>query len=260
VFGAGRHASSVSIYGELVARGGLSASHRLLLRAVPDSSVVLDVGCAEGYLAAALAQRGCEVHGVELDATAAAAARAHCAAVWSIDVEDAAAREALPAGLDAVVLGDVLEHLRDPWAVLAWAASRLRDGGIAAVSVPNAVHWTARREVARGRFPLRDSGTFDRTHLRWFTRATAHELLRRAGLSVQREQFTPAPLPGEPLVRNPDTAPSRALARARQLAADRAPELFALQFVLTGRARGSREQLHRDRAKAGQSPQRTRPT
>jgi hypothetical protein len=133
------------------------------------------------------------------------------------------------------VFGDVLEHLRDPWAVLAWAATRLRNGGIAVVSVPNAVHWTARREIARGRFPLRDWGTFDRTHLRWFTRASARELLEGAGLAVAHEQFTPAPLPGEALVRRADAEPGRALASARQLAADRAPELFALQFVLTGR-------------------------
>jgi hypothetical protein len=101
--------------------------------------------------------------------------------------------------------------------------------------VPNAVHWTARREIARGRFPLRDWGTFDRTHLRWFTRASAHELVQGAALSIVRERFTPAPLPGEPLVRRAGAPPGRALARARQLAADRAPELFALQFVLTGR-------------------------
>ena len=117
---------------------------------MPDGSVVLDVGCSEGYLAAALTQRGCEVHGVERDERAAAAARAHCAAVWPIDVEDPTGREGLPTGMDAVVLGDVLEHLRDPWSVLAWAAARLRDGGVAVVSVPNAVHWTARaRDRAR---------------------------------------------------------------------------------------------------------------
>ncbi|HEY7621225.1 MAG TPA: class I SAM-dependent methyltransferase [Solirubrobacteraceae bacterium] len=224
----------MSAYGDLVARGGLSAAHTLLLAAVPDRSVVLDVGCAEGYLAAALARRGCEVHGVESDAVAAEAARAHCATVWTIDVEDATAREGVGRGFDAVVLGDVLEHLRDPWSVLAWAAARLRDGGIAVVSVPNAVHWTVRREIARGRFPMRDWGTFDRTHLRWFTRSGARELLRGAGLTIEREQFTPAPLPGEALARDPDAAPGRALARARRLAADRAPELFALQFVLTG--------------------------
>jgi 2-polyprenyl-3-methyl-5-hydroxy-6-metoxy-1,4-benzoquinol methylase len=224
----------VSAYGELVARSGLSAAQELLLAAVSDGSVVLDIGCSEGYLAAALARRGCEVYGIERDGSAAEAARTYCATVWTIDVEDAAAREGVRGGFDAIVLGDVLEHLRDPWSVLAWAARRLRGGGIAVASVPNAVHWTARREIARGRFPMRDWGTFDRTHLRWFTRSSALELMRGAGLAITREQFTAAPLPGEALVRDPGAAPGRALARARQLAADGAPGLFALQFVLTG--------------------------
>jgi methionine biosynthesis protein MetW len=224
----------VSAYGDLVALSGRSAAHELLLAAVPDRSIVLDIGCSEGYLAAALARRGCEVYGVEVDATAAAAARAHCATVWTIDLEDAAAREEVRGGFDAVALGDVLEHLRDPWSVLAWAAGRLRGGGIAVVSVPNAVHWTVRREIVRGRFPMRDWGTFDRTHLRWFTRSAARELMSGAGLAIAREQFTPAPLPGEALVRDPDAVPGRALIRARQLAVDRVPGLFALQFVLTG--------------------------
>jgi SAM-dependent methyltransferase len=225
----------MSAYGDLVAESGLSAAHRLLLAAIPDGATVLDIGCSEGYLAAALARRGCIVYGIERDATAAAAAREHCREVWTIDVEDAAAREPLPGALDAIVLGDVLEHLRDPWAVLAWAVTGLRDGGLAAVSVPNAVHWTARREIARGRFPLADWGTFDRTHLRWFTRSEAHDLVRGAGLTVESERFAPAPLPGEPLVRDVDAPPGDALRRARQAAADRRPELFALQFVLTGR-------------------------
>jgi SAM-dependent methyltransferase len=225
----------VSAYGDLVAGSGLSAAHRLLLAAVPDGATVLDVGCSEGYLAAELARRGCVVYGIEGDPHAAAAARARCREVWAIDVEDAASRAAVPGDLDAIVLGDVLEHLGDPWAVLAWAASRLRDGGVAAISVPNAVHWTARREIARGRFPLADWGTFDRTHLRWFTRASVRELMHGAGLTVESERFTAAPLPGEPLVRDVDAPPGRALRRARRLAADRAPELFALQFVLTGR-------------------------
>lgn len=225
----------MSAYGDLVAHSGLSAAHRLLLAAVPDGSNVLDVGCAEGYLAAALAARGCSVCGVERDERAADAARAHCAEVWAVDVEDATARSSVPGEYDAVVLGDVLEHLRDPWGVLGWAAGRLRPGGIAVVSVPNAAHWTVRRELLRGRFPLRDWGTFDRTHLRWFTRASAQDLVRGAGLTIDRERFTPAPLPGEPIVRRADAPPGRALRRARQAAADRWPELFALQFVLTGR-------------------------
>ena len=142
---------------------------------------MLDVGCASGYLAAALNERGCTTYGVEPDGALAAAARTHCARVFEIDVETPELRGELPGELDAVILGDVLEHLRDPWEVLASVGRLLRPGGVAVVSVPNGVHWRARREIARGRFPLEDSGTFDRTHLRWFTLDGARDLARTAG-------------------------------------------------------------------------------
>lgn len=206
-------------YGALVECGGLGPSHREILAAVPRGRRVLDVGCASGHLAAALAaERGASVVGVESDPRAAAAARARGIEVREQDLE----REPLDvAGFDCVVLGDVLEHLRDPAAVLAAA----RPAGLAVVSLPNAAHWTARRELLRGRFPRADFGLFDRTHLHWFTRETAHDLARESGFRVAEERFVAAPLPGQTRL--------AALGRLAPRAARARPGLFAFQFVLT---------------------------
>jgi 2-polyprenyl-3-methyl-5-hydroxy-6-metoxy-1,4-benzoquinol methylase len=215
-------------YADLVARHGLAASHRLVLDAVPCGSRVLDVGCATGYLAAELARRGCEVVGVEFDPEAAHEARAACASVVVGDLESAATRDAVAAavagGVDVVLCADVLEHLRDPWGTLAWLRTLLAPGGRAVVSVPNIAHWTARRALLRGRFDYADFGLFDRTHLRFFTRASAAELARRAGFAVTAERPAAAPLPLE----------SRApwLGRWRDRCARRYPEFLALQIVL----------------------------
>lgn len=203
---------------------------------MPGGTTVLDVGCASGYLAAALRERGCTTYGLELDPVLAAQARAHCETVFEIDVERAGERDELPRELDAILFGDVLEHLRDPDEVLSFARGLLRPGGIVFVSVPNGVHWRARYEIARGRFPLEDSGTFDRTHLRWFTRDSARELATLAGFAIECERFTPAPLPFEALVRRvaggtPGT-PRFPLGHLRWFLARRVPRLFALQFVL----------------------------
>ena len=146
-------------------------------------------------------------------------------------------RAELPAELDAIVLGDVLEHLRDPWAALTALAGLLSPSGRIVLSLPNIAVWNARRELARGRFPYADHGVFDRTHLRFFTRTGAHALARDAGLAVRREQFAPAALPLETALRRlteiEETDPPRALSALRERAASARPELFALQFVLT---------------------------
>jgi len=214
---------STSTYDRLVAEHGLSDAQRLVLAAVPDGASVLDVGCAGGHLAAELAARGCTVTGVELDATAA---RARGIDVVEGSIDDPAVRSALPREVDAIVCADVLEHLPQPEDTLGFLAGLLRPGGRAVISLPNAGHWTMRRAKLRGRIPQEDFGLFDRTHLRWFTRAGARALVEGAGLRVVHEDFAPAPLPLEAHVRLP---------RGLRTAAVRAwPGLFALQVVLTG--------------------------
>jgi SAM-dependent methyltransferase len=217
---------TVGPYAALVAAHGLSPAHRLLVDAIPAGARTLDVGCATGYLAAELAARGATVVGVEADAHAAASAAAVCERVICGDVEASDCRAELRAlaPFDAFVCGDVLEHLRDPWDALAFLATLLRPGGTAAASIPNVAHWTGRRALLRGRFPYAEHGLFDRTHLRFFTRAGARELVEGAGLRVRAERFAPAPLPLRAHV--------PALGRLEPLAARAWPELFALQVVL----------------------------
>jgi 2-polyprenyl-3-methyl-5-hydroxy-6-metoxy-1,4-benzoquinol methylase len=218
-------------YAALVAEHGLSDSHRLVLHEVPDGARVLDVGCATGYLAAELTKRGCVVDGVEFDPDAAEQARrpGRCREVVAGDLESPLTREAVAAMLgtakpDFVLCADVLEHLRDPWSTLAWLRTLLAPQGKAIISVPNIAHWTARRALIRGRFDYTGFGLFDRTHLRFFTRASAAELARRAGFAVQAERPVPAPLPLESRV--------PALGAVRDRCVRRCPEAFALQFVL----------------------------
>ncbi|HEY3020503.1 MAG TPA: methionine biosynthesis protein MetW [Solirubrobacteraceae bacterium] len=209
----------MTVYRELADRHGLAESHRAILAAVPRGARVLDVGCAAGHLAVALVEeRGCSVVGLEIDPGAAATARARGFEVRERDAE----RDGLDAaGFDAVVFGDVLEHLREPAAVLRQAHA----APLAIVSLPNIAHWTARRALLRGRFPQEDFGLFDRTHLRFYTRATAHALAREAGFAVVEERLAGAPLPLESRV--------HALRHVRGPLVRRAPELLALQFVLT---------------------------
>ena len=86
---------------------------------------------------------------------------------------------ALDGPFDAIVYGDVLEHLSDPLAALVALNRTLAAGGLVIVSVPNVAHLWVRLSAPRGALRLRDRGILDRTHLRFFTRRTFLALLER---------------------------------------------------------------------------------
>ena len=162
-------------------------SHGHMLDLVGGGTQVLDVGCATGYLARALVERGCQVSGIELVAEAAEQARPVLdqLVVGDVATLDLAA-ELGERRFDYIVLGDILEHLAAPAAVLRSLVRLLAPRGSVVVSTPNVSHGALRLALLQGRWQYQDRGLLDRTHLRFFTRASLLELLHDAGLSVAR--------------------------------------------------------------------------
>ncbi len=94
---------------------------------------VLDLGCAGGFMAEALAARGALVTGIDPARRAVAAGRARSSATGSGVAYLVGEGERLPladAAFDAVVCVDVLEHVRDLAAVIAEVARVLRPDGL----------------------------------------------------------------------------------------------------------------------------------
>jgi 2-polyprenyl-3-methyl-5-hydroxy-6-metoxy-1,4-benzoquinol methylase len=86
---------------------------------------------------------------------------------------------------DLVLFLDVLEHLLRPEEVLARLTANMPANGTVIVSLPNVAHWSVSAPLFfKGRFQYEDSGLLDRTHLRFFTRKTAMELVNSAGFTV----------------------------------------------------------------------------
>ena len=129
-----------------------------------------------------------------------------------------------------VVCADVLEHLVRPEDLLSRIAGWLAPGGRLFVSLPNVANASVRGALLLGRFPYADRGILDRTHLRFFTRATGRELLEAAGFRIDAVRPTAMPyelaLPA--LGRRPWRGPVRAFASGT---ARVWPTLFAYQFV-----------------------------
>ena len=161
-------------------------NRRRLLERIRPGSEVLDIGCWAGGNGRFLASRGVTVDGVEPEEEMAAIARNTYREVISTTVETALPRlvSERAAAYDAVLFLDVLEHLVDPWQILRESSILLRPGGRAYVSLPNVAHWSLRKELLLGRWEYGDNGLLDRTHIRFFTVATARHLMEGTGWRV----------------------------------------------------------------------------
>lgn len=149
---------------------------------------VLDVGCSNGslgrFLKALEPKRS--VCGIESEDGFAKEAAVHLDHVIKADLNLLEWDDAFKGRhFDCIVFADVLEHLVDPHRCLTQARMHLSPGGCVVVSLPNIRHLSALRAIfLSGRFPRRDRGIFDRTHLRWFTIADAYALLADNGFRV----------------------------------------------------------------------------
>jgi len=173
-------------YGEAVERCGLSETHLKVISWVAPGSRVLEVGCATGYVGKILVEtKGCQVTGLELDPGAAEAARQNGLTVIEGSLEDARFRASISDRFDFVLATDVLEHLRDPAAVLEDFKRWLGPRGRAIIAVPNVATWQIRNQLFfRGDFEYQETGILDRTHLHFFTWYTLHRLVTSQGWSI----------------------------------------------------------------------------
>ncbi len=155
---------------------------------------VLDVGCSRAATAQALRQAGVErVVGIEPDPGDAAQAARVCDRVIARPLEEVA--EEFPEQFDAILFGDVLEHLEDPSAALARVRPWLSARGAVIASVPNLGHWSVLADLLEGRFDYIPYSILSGTHLRFFTRATLVDLFDASGYEVERIGAVTAPPP-----------------------------------------------------------------
>ena len=148
---------------------------------------VLDVGCGFATTSQYIQKLGNRVLAVESSPEAAKIARGRINEVVETDLQQFSTDRKF----DTIIFADVLEHLAWPIGVLRRYKTMLKDGGSVIVSLPNVGLWSVRLGLLAGRFHYDDTGVLDRTHLRFFTRRTAIEMLRAAGLEPLRRTYNP---------------------------------------------------------------------
>ena len=159
----------------------------LLARIPVTSRRILEIGCGDGSLGAVFKARQpmATYCGIEVVESIAKSAAINLDDVLCADIElDPQAPKRLGASFDTLVLGDVLEHLRDPWRVLSDLRESMKPGAVCVACVPNIGHWSIIEQLLKGRWDYADSGLLDRTHLRFFTLETVLEMFQGAGWNV----------------------------------------------------------------------------
>jgi SAM-dependent methyltransferase len=153
---------------------------------------IFEVGCGAGDTLSFLKSSGrCEwIGGIEIFHEAAELANPKLDLLLEGSIE----RISLPFdenSLDVILCLDVLEHLIDPWEVVRKLHSILKPGGILICSIPNVRHYRASLPLLfLGRWQYTDHGILDKTHLRFFTRESAIELVACSGLVVDKINST----------------------------------------------------------------------
>jgi SAM-dependent methyltransferase len=135
-----------------------------------------DLGCWAGFLVSEAERRGWRATGVEPSAFASRFARERL----GLDVQQGTLESAdLPSeSFDALVLGDVIEHLPDPRHALRRIAALLAPGGVVYLALPDAGSRVARTLGSRWWSVLP-------THVQYFTRASMARLLDREGFTLE---------------------------------------------------------------------------
>lgn len=192
---------------------------------------VLDVGCSDGNIAAELRSAGHEVVGLDLEESPGV--RENVDLFIQADLEHGIPAE-VTGKFEVVLAADVVEHVRDPGALIAEMREYLAPGGSLIVSVPNFAHWYPRTRVLFGAFDYDRRGILDHTHLRFFTRSSFERLIESQGMRVKRRHYIGLPL--EVLDRgtakgDTEGKAGRFVKILDKIALDIRPTLFAYQFV-----------------------------
>ncbi len=158
-------------------------THGIILNKIPSNSIVLDVGCAGGYLSHILSEKKyCNVVGMDIDEHSIKEARKYCHNTILGNVEETI--DGVKEKYDIILIADILEHLINPSIFLKKASKKIKKNGYMIISMPNIACLSIRTKLLLGSFNYTKTGILDETHLHFYTRSSAKKLITDSDLII----------------------------------------------------------------------------
>lgn len=148
---------------------------------------ILEIGCGRGATLAWIKRsKGASLAcGIELSLDSAEAAKGKLDRVVAGNFEEIDLPKDFNS-FDVVLCLDVLEHFVDPWQAVKRIDDLLSPGGVLIASIPNVRYFgVVLPLLVQGRWEYKSSGILDRTHLRFFTKRSAIDLMQSSGMCLE---------------------------------------------------------------------------
>jgi len=207
--------------------------------------LLLDIGCASGRLGEHIKSLypGVRVVGVEPNRAASAIASGRLDEVITADIEklDLVAAGIAPGSVDTVILGDVVEHLYDPWHTLQKIRSCLTPDGRVVASIPNIRNLTVFQSLGSGSWEYQEEGLLDITHIRFFTLKDILNLFQQTGYQVMDVRVNIDKRLSDFFEQNKNKMPlniNTGRITINNVTAEELTELCALQFIIAAKPAG----------------------
>jgi glycosyltransferase involved in cell wall biosynthesis len=180
-------------FGHYAPKLGFPSPHSIAIESVKPGERVVDIGCASGYVGAALKKKGCTVIGLD---------QFEPPAEVGLDrfIRHDLNADHLPITLDqtdTVLLLDVIEHVLSPekFVEQLYDAAKMNPDIRFIVSSGNIGFVIARIMLLFGQFNYGKRGILDLTHTRLFSFASFRRLFEQSGFRIERVWGVPAPFP-----------------------------------------------------------------
>lgn len=216
---------------------------------------VLEIGCAGGATGKNLKERlpVQSYVGIDISPEAADMAKNHLDRVIVADIEktDLASEHGLkPGEFDLLLALDVLEHLYDPWDILAELSYYVKPGGYVAASLPNIQNITIVQDLIKGNWQYQDAGILDATHLRFFTLEASKKMFSGAGLTIKSIEHVINPSLDMEKVTEAGNKYRQGNLEIANLSKKELLNLFTYQYILIAQKVSSTEALNAASAKS----------